>query len=159
MRNFLLKQMKSQWLRPLLQKVLLVIFFAMLSSNLYAQRWRCDYEDIAPTPWWLCLFIVIVFSFYLWMKKSKRFKKLEIKQDAKLKTLFIQIIKCLLYDIRDNPINSVATIAALSLYTIMLLYQWAFYVFIILLCLAALSTAIYIRWGDNINDFIIKLKK
>ena len=33
----------------------------------------------------------------------------------------------------------------------MLLYQWAYYVFIALLCLAALGVVIYVKWDDK-ND-------
>ena len=52
-------------LHPLIQKVLLVISFAMSSSDLYAQRWRGENDDITPTPWWLSMFIAIAFLFYL----------------------------------------------------------------------------------------------
>ena len=62
-----------------------------------------------------------------------------------------QIIKCFLLDIKDNPIYTIITIATLALYTIMLLYQWAYYVFIALLCFAALGVVIYVKWSDK-ND-------
>ena len=60
-------------------------------------------------------------------------------------------MKCFLQDIKDNPIYTIITIAALAIYTFMLLYQWAYYVFIALLCLAALGVVIYVKWSDK-ND-------
>lgn len=64
-KNFILKQRMLPMLHPLIQKVLLVISFAMSSSDLYAQRWRGENDDITPTPWWLSMFIAIAFLFYL----------------------------------------------------------------------------------------------
>ncbi len=151
MRKIVLKHKVLPKQQPLLQKALLTATFAMLSSDLFAQRWRGEYDDITPTPWWLSMFIVTAFLFYLWIRKSKRLKYLEIKNETPLKVMLGQIIKCLLLDIKDNPIYTIITIATLALYTIMLLYQWAYYVFIALLCFAALGVVIYVKWSDK-ND-------
>lgn len=151
MRKIVLKHKVLPKQQPLLQKALLTATFAMLSSDLFAQRWRGEYDDITPTPWWLSMFIVTAFLFYLWIRKSKRLKYLDIKNETPLKVMLGQITKCFLLDIKDNPIYTIITIATLALYTIMLLYQWAYYVFITLLCLAALGVVIYVKWSDK-ND-------
>ncbi len=151
MRKIVLKHKVLPKQQPLLQKALLTATFAMLSSDLFAQRWRGEYDDITPTPWWLSMFIVTAFLFYLWIRKSKRLKYLEIKNETPLKVMLGKIIKCFLLDIKDNPIYTIITIATLALYTIMLLYQWAYYVFIALLCFAALGVVIYVKWSDK-ND-------
>ncbi len=151
MRKIVLKHKVLPKQQPLLQKALLTATFAMLSSDLFAQRWRGEYDDITPTPWWLSMFIVTAFLFYLWIRKSKRLKYLDIKNETPLKVMSGQIIKCFLLDIKDNPIYTIITIATLALYTIMLLYQWAYYVFIAFLCLAALGVVIYVKWSDK-ND-------
>lgn len=82
MRKIVLKHKVLPKQQPLLQKALLTATFAMLSSDLFAQRWRGEYDDITPTPWWLSMFIVTAFLFYLWIRKSKRLKYLEITSDA-----------------------------------------------------------------------------
>ena len=151
MRKIALKHKVLPKQQPLLQKALLTATFAMLSSDLFAQRWRGEYDDITPTPWWLSMFIATAFLFYLWIRKSKRLKYLDIKNETPLKVMLGQITKCFLLDIKDNPIYTIITIATLALYTIMLLYQWAYYVFIALLCLAALGVVIYVKWDDK-ND-------
>lgn len=151
MRKIVLKHKVLPKQQPLLQKALLTATFAMLSFDLFAQRWRGEYDDITPTPWWLSMFIVTAFLFYLWIRKSKRLKYLDIKNETPLKVMLGQIIKCFLLDIKDNPIYTIITIATLALYTIMLLYQWAYYVFIAFLCLAALGVVIYVKWSDK-ND-------
>lgn len=147
-KNFILKQRMLPMLHPLIQKVLLVISFAMSSSDLYAQRWRGEYDDITPTPWWLSMFIAIAFLFYLWMRKSKRLKLIKVEQDTQLRTVFVQIMKCFLLDIKDNPKYSIAIITSLAFYTMMLLYEWAFYVFIAVLISVAIYGIIKINWED-----------
>lgn len=151
MRKIVLKHKVLPKQQPLLQKALLTATFAMLSSDLFAQRWRGEYDNITPTPWWLSMFIATAFLFYLWIRKSKRLKYLDIKNETPLKVMLGQITKYFLLDIKDNPIYTIITIATLALYTIMLLYQWAYYVFIALLCLAALGVVIYVKWDDK-ND-------
>lgn len=151
MRKIVLKHKVLPKQQPLLQKALLTATFAMLSSDLFAQRWRGEYDDITQTPWWLSMLIVTAFLFYLWIRKSKRLKYFDIKNETPLKVMLGQITKCFLLDIKDNPIYTIITIATLALYTIMLLYQWAYYVFIALLCLAALGLVIYVKWDDK-ND-------
>ena len=81
MRKIVLKHKALPKQQPLLQKALLTATFAMLSSDLFAQRWRGEYDDITPTPWWLSMFIVTAFLFYLWIRKSKRLKYLDIKNN------------------------------------------------------------------------------
>lgn len=147
-RNFILKQKWLQKQQPLIKKALLLVSYAMLSSDLYAQRWRGEYNDITPTPWWLSMFIVIAFLFYSWMRKSKRLKLIKVEQDAQLRTVFVQIMKCFLLDIKDNPKYSIAIITGLAFYTMMLLYEWDFCVFIAVLILGAIYGIIKINWED-----------
>ena len=115
MRKIVLKHKVLPKQQPLLQKALLTATFAMLSSDLFAQRWRGEYDDITPTPWWLSMFIVTAFLFYLWIRKSKRLKYLDIKNETPLKVMLGQITKCFLLDIKDNPIYTIITIATLSI--------------------------------------------
>ena len=149
MRIFILKQRWLQEQQPLIKKVLLLVSTTMLSSDLYAQRYRSEYDDVTPTPWWLSMFIVIVFSFYLWMRKSKRLKHIEIEQVTSLKVIMGQVMKCLLLDIKDNPTKTIVVIAVLVLYTIISLCKMAYYIFIALLCIAALCLTMYIKYGEG----------
>lgn len=115
MRKIALKHKVLPKQQPLLQKALLTATFAMLSSDLFAQRWRGEYDDITPTPWWLSMFIATAFLFYLWIRKSKRLKYLDIKNETPLKVMLGQITKCFLLDIKDNPIYTIITIATLAI--------------------------------------------
>lgn len=113
---------------PLLQKVLLVISFAMLSSELFAQRYRPEYDDVTPTPWWLRALILIAILVYLWVKKKVRLK---------------------------GYLYLLLSVGLVAVYTLILLYRWFFYA---LLAIAALGFAIYGKWGDKIDKIINKLK-
>ncbi len=126
MRFFILKQRKLPMQHPLLQKVLLLITLAMLSSELYAQRYRPEYDDVTPTPWWLRALILIAILVYLWVKKKVNLKGY----------LYLLL--------------SVVLVVA---YTLILLYKWFFYA---LLAMAVLGFAIYGKWGDKIDAFINK---
>ena len=72
MRKIILKHKVLPKQQPLLQKVLLTASFAMLSSNLFAQRYRPECDDVAPTPWWLSALLLIAILIYLWVKKKVR---------------------------------------------------------------------------------------
>lgn len=100
----------------------------MLSPDLYAQRYRLEYDDVTPTPWWLSTFILLAILVYLWVKKKVK-------------------IKGYLY-----LLLSVVLVVA---YTLMLLYKWFFYA---LLVLAVLAWVIYVKWRDKIDKIIIILK-
>ena len=126
--NFILKQRKLSRQQPLLQKVLLVISFAMLSSELYAQRYRSEYDDVTPTPWWLSSLILIAILVYLWINKKVK-------------------IKGYLYII--------LSVGLVVTYTLILLYKWFFYA---LLAMAVLGLVIYVKWSDKIDEFIKKQK-
>ena len=67
-KNFILKVRKLQWPHLVFQKVLLLVSSAMLSPDLYAQRYRLEYDDVTPTPWWLSTFILLAILVYLWVK-------------------------------------------------------------------------------------------
>ena len=127
-KNFILKQRKLQKQRPLLQKVLLLVSSAMLSSDLYAQRYRPEYDDVTPTPWWLSSLILIAILIYLWVNKK-----------VKMKGYLYLLL-------------SVVIVVA---YTLILLSKWFFYA---LLAMAALGLVIYAKWSDKIDDIINKLK-
>lgn len=127
-KNFILKVRKLQWPHLVFQKVLLLVSSAMLSPDLYAQRYRLEYDDVTPTPWWLSTFILIAILVYLWVKKKVK-------------------IKGYLY-----LLLSVVLVVA---YTLMLLYKWFFYA---LLVLAVLAWVIYVKWRDKIDKIIIILK-
>lgn len=127
-KNFILKVRKLQWPHLVFQKVLLLVSSAMLSPDLYAQRYRLEYDDVTPTPWWLSTFILLAILVYLWVKKKVK-------------------IKGYLY-----LLLSVVLVVA---YTLMLLYKWFFYV---LLVLAVLAWVIYVKWRDKIDKIIIILK-
>lgn len=143
-------------LHPLIQKVLLVISFAMSSSELYAQRYRSEYDDVPPTPWWFNLLILIGIILYFWIKNSKRLEKvLSTYYNSKKRTCF-GILKCFLLDIKDNLWKTLAAIAIIVLYAFILLSEWFFYA---LLAVIALGFVIYGKWGDKINEFINKLTK
>ena len=128
MRNFILKHSELQKLQPLLQKVLIVISFAMLSSNLYAQRYRPENDDVTPTPWWLRDLILITILGYLWIKKK-----------VKLKWYLYLLL-------------SIVIIVA---YTLIFMYKWVFYA---LLAMTALGLVIYVNCSDKIDKIINKLK-
>ena len=128
MRNFILKQRKLQKQRPLLQKVLLLVSSAMLSSDLYAQRYRSEYDDVTPTPWWLRSLILIAILVYLWVKKK-----------VKLKWYLYLLL----------------SIVIVVVYTLIFLSKWFFYA---LLAMAALGLVIYVKWSDKIDEIINKLK-
>lgn len=127
-KNFILKVRKLQWPHLVFQKVLLLVSSAMLSPDLYAQRYRPEYDDVTPTPWWLSTFILLAILVYLWVKKKVK-------------------IKGYLY-----LLLSVVLVVA---YTLMLLYKWFFYA---LLVLAVLAWVIYVKWRDKIDKIIIILK-
>lgn len=127
-KNFILKERKLQWPHLVFQKVLLLVSSAMLSPDLYAQRYRLEYDDVTPTPWWLSTFILLAILVYLWVKKKVK-------------------IKGYLY-----LLLSVVLVVA---YTLMLLYKWFFYA---LLVLAVLAWVIYVKWRDKIDKIIIILK-
>lgn len=127
-KNFILKVRKLQWPHLVFQKVLLLVSSAMLSPDLYAQRYRLEYDDVTPTPWWLSTFILLAILVYLWVKKKVK-------------------IKGYLY-----LLLSVVLVVA---YTLMLLYKWSFYA---LLVLAVLAWVIYVKWRDKIDKIIIILK-
>lgn len=127
-KNFILKVRKLQWPHLVFQKVLLLVSSAMLSPDLYAQRYRLEYDDVTPTPWWLSTFILLAILVYLWVKKKVK-------------------IKGYLY-----LLLSVVLVVA---YTLMLLYKWFFYA---LLVLAVLAWVIYVKWRDKIDKIIIILK-
>lgn len=127
-KNFILKVRKLQWPHLVFQKVLLLVSSAMLSPDLYAKRYRLEYDDVTPTPWWLSTFILLAILVYLWVKKKVK-------------------IKGYLY-----LLLSVVLVVA---YTLMLLYKWFFYA---LLVLAVLAWVIYVKWRDKIDKIIIILK-
>lgn len=128
MRKIILKHKVLPKQQPLLQKVLLTASFAMLSSNLFAQRYRPEYDDVAPTPWWLNALLLIAILIYLWVKKKVRISG----------KLYLSL-----------------SVALVVLYTLILLYKWFFYS---LLGIAALGFIIYVKWGDKIDEFITKRK-
>lgn len=128
MRNFILKHSELQKLQPFLKKVLIVISFAMLSSNLYAQRYRPENDDVTPTPWWLRDLILITILGYLWIKKK-----------VKLKWYLYLLL-------------SIVIIVA---YTLIFMYKWVFYA---LLAMTALGLVIYVNCSDKIDKIINKLK-
>lgn len=127
-KNFILKQRKLQRQQPLLQKVLLLVSSVMLSSDLYAQRYRPEYDDATPTPWWLSALILIAILIYLWVNKK-----------VKLKGYLYLLL-------------SVVIVVA---YTLILLSKWFFYA---LLATAALGLVIYVKWSDKIDELINKRK-
>lgn len=129
MRIFILKMRKLRSLHPLLQKVLLLVSTTVLSSDLYAQRYRPEYDDVTPTPWWLSTLMLIAVLVYLWIKKK-----------VKMKGYLYLLL-------------SVVLVVA---YTLILLYKWFFYA---LLAMAALGFVIYIKWSDKIDEIINKLKR
>ena len=126
--NFILKQRWLQEQQPLIKKVLLLVSTTMLSSDLYAQRYRSEYDDVTPTPWWLSALMLIAVLIYLWIKKK-----------VKMKGYLYLLL-------------SVVLVVA---YTLILLYKWFFYA---LLAMAALGFVIYIKWSDKIDEIINKLK-
>ena len=126
--NFILKQRWLQEQQPLIKKVLLLVSTTMLSSDLYAQRYRSEYDDVTPTPWWLSALMLIAVLIYLWIKKK-----------VKMKGYLYLLL-------------SVVLVVA---YTLILLYKWFFYA---LLAMAALGFVIYIKWSDEIDEIINKLK-
>lgn len=126
--NFILKQRWLQEQQPLIKKVLLLVSTTMLSSDLYAQRYRSEYDDVTPTPWWLSALMLIAVLIYLWIKKK-----------VKMKGYLYLLL-------------SVVLVVA---YTLILLYKWFFYA---LLAIAALGFVIYIKWSDKIDEIINKLK-
>lgn len=128
MRNFILKQRWLQEQQPLIKKVLLLVSTTMLSSDLYAQRYRPEYDDVTPTPWWLSSLILIAILIYLWVNKK-----------VKMKGYLYLLL-------------SVVIVVA---YTLILLSKWFFYA---LLAMAALGLVIYAKWSDKIDDIINKLK-
>lgn len=128
MRKIILKPKVLLKLQPLLQKVLLTASFAMLSSNLFAQRYRPEYDDVAPTPWWLNALLLIAILIYLWVKKK-------VRLSGKLYLLL--------------------SVVLVILYTLILLYKWFFY---FLLGIAALGFIVYVKWGDKMDEFITKRK-
>ena len=126
--NFILKQRWLQEQQPLIKKILLLVSTTMLSSDLYAQRYRSEYDDVTPTPWWLSALMLIAVLIYLWIKKK-----------VKMKGYLYLLL-------------SVVLVVA---YTLILLYKWFFYA---LLAIAALGFVIYIKWSDKIDEIINKLK-
>ena len=66
MRKIVLKHKVLPKQQPLLQKALLTATFAMLSSDLFAQRWRGEYDDITPTPWWLSMCSLSLLSYFIY---------------------------------------------------------------------------------------------
>ena len=126
--NFILKQRWLQEQQPLIKKVLLLVSTTMLSSDLYAQRYRSEYDDVTPTPWWLSTLMLIAVLVYLWIKKK-----------VKMKGYLYLLL-------------SVVLVVA---YTLILLYKWFFYA---LLAMAALGLLIYVKWSDKIDKIINKLK-
>lgn len=126
--NFILKQRWLQEQQPLIKKVLLLVSTTMLSSDLYAQRYRSEYDDVTPTPWWLSALMLIAVLIYLWIKKK-----------VKMKGYLYLLL-------------SVVLVVA---YTLILLYKWFFYA---LLAMAALGFVIYIKWSDKTDEIINKLK-
>lgn len=72
--KFILKQRWLQEQQPLIKKVLLLVSTTMLSSDLYAQRYRSEYDDVTPTPWWLSALMLIAVLIYLWIKKKVKMK-------------------------------------------------------------------------------------
>lgn len=152
---FVLKQRKLPRMPPLLRKVLLVISFAMLSSELYAQRYRPEYDDEAPNDWWFNLIILIAFIFYLWVRNSKRIEEISDTYYSRKMRTYFEMFKCFLLDIKDHPWNTLAAIVVVVIYVFILLSEWFFYA---LLAVAALCYAIYAKWGDKIDKFINKLK-
>lgn len=128
MRNFILKMRRLSRQHPLLQKVLLFVSSALLSSDLYAQRYRPEYDDVTPTPWWLSALILIAILVYLWVNKK-----------VKMKGYLYLLL-------------SVVIVVA---YTLILLSKWFFYA---LLAMAALGLVIYVKWSDKIDEIINKLK-
>lgn len=151
-KNFILKQRKLQKQRPLLQKVLLLVSSAMLSSDLYAQRYRPEYDDNAPNYWWSNLIILIAFIFYCWLRNSKRLEEVsDTYYSSKMRTYF-EMFKCFLLDIKDNPWITLIAVAVVVVYAFILLSEWFFYA---LLAMAALGLVIYVKWSDKIDEFTI----
>lgn len=74
LRNFILKQRKLPRQHPLLKKVLLLLVSVILSLNLYVQKYRPEYGDETPTPWWLSSLILIAILVYLWVKTKVKTK-------------------------------------------------------------------------------------
>ncbi len=155
MRFFILKQRKLPMQHPLLQKVLLVISFAMLSSELFAQRYRPEYDDETPNYWWSNLIILIALIFYCWIRNSKRLKHVSDTYYSSKKHTYFELFKCLLLDIKDNPWKTLTAVVVVVVYAFILLSEWFFYA---LLAMAALGFAIYGKWGDKIDEFINKGK-
>lgn len=156
MRFFILKQRKLPMQHPLLKKVLLVISFAMLSSELFAQRYRPEYDDEAPNYWWSNLIILIALIFYCWIRNSKRLKHVFDTYYSSKKRTYFEMFKCFLLDIKDNPWRTLTAVVIVAIYTFILLSEWFFYA---LLAIAALGFAIYGKWGGKIDEFINKRKK
>ena len=128
MRKIILKHKVLPKKQPLLQKVLLTASFSILSSNLFAQRYRPEYDDVAPTPWWLSALLLIAILIYLWVKKKVRL---------------------------SGKLYFLLSVLLVILYTLILLYKWFFYS---LLGIAALGFIVYVKWGDKIDEFITKRK-
>lgn len=95
--------------QSLLQKVFLSTLFVMLSSGLYAQRYRPEYDGGNPTPWWLSTLTLIIILIYLWVNKK-------VKMSGKLYL----------------PLSVVLVVV----YTMARLYEWIFY---LLVAIAALG--------------------
>lgn len=128
MRKIILKPKKLLKQQDLFQKVLLTASFAMLSETLFAQRYRPEYDDAVPTPWWLSSSILIAILIYLWVTKK-------VRLSGKLYLLL--------------------SVVLVVLYTLILLYKWFFYS---LLGIAALGFIVYVKWRDKIDEFITKRK-
>lgn len=129
MRNFTLKQKWQQKRYHLLQRLLTLVAFAVLSSNLYAQRryeYRLDeYDEEDSMPWWigpLCLMSILV---YLWIK-------------GEIKTW-----------------EFLLGVAILVVLVLICLYEWFLYSF---LAVCVLGIIVFCIWGDKIYEFITKLR-
>ena len=95
---------------------------------MFAQRYRPEYDDVAPTPWWLSALLLIAILIYLWVKKKVRL---------------------------SGKLYFLLSVLLVILYTLILLYKWFFYS---LLGIAALGFIVYVKWGDKIDEFITKRK-
>ena len=153
--NFILKQRKLQRQHPLMQKVLLMISFAMLSSELYAQRYRSEYDDVTPNYWWSNLIILIALIFYCWIRNSKRLKHVSDTYYSSKKRTYFEMFKCFLLDIKDNPWRTLTAVVVVAVYAFILLSEWFFYA---LLAMAVLGLVIYVKWSDKIDKFISRRK-
>lgn len=109
----------------------MLINILLLIFGRYDYRFDNDFDGPAPSPLWLNLIVIFFIFVGVWWNRSQRIQNHFGKNSTiSSRSDLLFIVKALLLDIKDCPLNLFACIGIVVIYILLKMYSWLFYIFL-----------------------------